>query len=204
MSYFPLFLAGDFLGSLGDLASSFLGLNNRLDDTDGDGLSHVTDGKTSERRVVSKGLDTHWLGWHHLDDSRITRLDEFGSVLDRFTGTTVDLLKDFREFACNVGGVAIKDWCVTSTDLARVVQDDDLSVERVGPLWRVALGVTSDITTTNLLDRNVLDVESDVVSGKTFDELLVVHLDGLDFSGNVGGGESNDLLDYLANYHVKR
>ena len=34
----------------------------------------------------------------------------------------------------------------------------------------------------------LLDVETDVVSGDTLLELLVVHLDGLDFSGHTDGG----------------
>ena len=39
---------------------------------------------------------------------------------------------------------------------------------------------------------NILDVETDVVTGETMLELLVVHLDGLDFGGDVGGGEGDD------------
>lgn len=40
--------------------------------------------------------------------------------------------------------------------------------------------------------RTVLDVEADVVSGETLGDLLVVHLDGLDFGGHVGRGEGDD------------
>jgi hypothetical protein len=147
-------------------------------------LSHVTDSETSKRRVVSEGLNTHWLGWNHLDDGSITRLDELGSVLDGLSSTTIDLLQDLRELASNVGSVAIKDWSVTSTDLTRVVENDDLGVERLGSLGGVVLGVTSNVTTTDFLDGDVLDVEANVVSGKTLNKLLVVHLNGLDFSGD--------------------
>lgn len=42
MSWTPLFLALSLLGGLGDLAGSLVGLNDALDDTDGDGLTHVT------------------------------------------------------------------------------------------------------------------------------------------------------------------
>ena len=115
----------------------------------------------------------------------ITRLDELGGVLDGFTGTTINLLQDLRELAGNVGSVAIKDWGVTSTDLTRVVENNDLSVERLGSLGRIVLRVTSDVTTTDFLDRDVLDVEANIVSGKTLNKLLVVHLDGLDFSGDL-------------------
>ena len=156
------------------------------------GLSHITNGETSERRVVSEGLNAHGLGWNHLDDGSITRLDELGSVLDGLSGTTINLLQDLRELASNVGSVAIKDWGVTGTDLTRVVENDDLSVERFGSLGRIVLTITSNVTTTDFLDRDVLDVEANVVSGKTLNKLFVVHLDGLDFSGDTSGGERND------------
>ena len=39
------------------LATSLVGLLNGLDDTDGDGLPHVTDGETTERRILVVRLD---------------------------------------------------------------------------------------------------------------------------------------------------
>ena len=42
------------------------------------------------------------------------------------------------------------------------------------------------------MDRDLLDVEADVVTRVALLELLVVHFDGLDFSGDVGGSESDD------------
>jgi hypothetical protein len=53
--------------------------------------------------------------------------------------------------------VAVKNRCVTSTDLTRVVEDDDLGEERSGLLGGVVLAVTSNVTSANVLDRNVLD-----------------------------------------------
>ena len=156
-------------------------------------LSHVTNSETSQRWVVGESLDTHWLGGNHLDNGSITRLDELRSILNRFTGTTINLLQKLSEFAGNVGGMAVKHWCITSTDLARVVENDDLGVEGVGTLGRVALGVTSNVATTDLLDGDVLDVEANVVSWETLDKLLVVHLHGLDFSGDVGRSEGYHL-----------
>ena len=167
-------------------------------------LSHVADGETSQRWVVGESLNAHGLGRHHLDNGGITRLNELGSVFNGFTGTTVNLLQKLRELAGNVGSVAVEHWCVTRTNLAGVVENDDLGVERVGTLGRVGLGVTSNVTTTNLLDGDVLDVETDVVSWETLDELLVVHLDGLDFSGDVGGGEGYNLEIYALVHTSKR
>lgn len=134
----------------------------------------------------------HGLGGDELDDGGVAGLDELGRGLDRLTSTTIDLLNELSELASNVGGVAIEDGGVTSTDLAGVVEDDDLSVEGSGLLGRVVLGVGGDVSTADILDRDVLDVEADVVTGVALLELLVVHFDGLDFSGDIGGGEVDD------------
>jgi hypothetical protein len=177
---------------LGDLATSLVGLGNALDDTDSDGLTHVTDSETTERWVISEGLNTHRLAGNHLDDSGITGLDELGVVLNGLAGTTIDLLEELRELASNVSSVAIQNWSVTSTDLTRVVEDDDLGVEGISTLGRIVLGVASNVSTSNFLDGDVLDVETNIVTGETLDELFVMHFDGLDFSGDVGGSESDD------------
>jgi hypothetical protein len=58
--------------------------------------------------------------------------------------------------------------------------------------WWIVLGVSSNVTTTDVLDGNVLDVEADVVSGDGFWESGVVHFDGLNFSGEVSWGEGDD------------
>lgn len=67
-----------------------------------------------------------------------------------------------------------------------MVEDDDLGVEGLGSLWRVVLGITSHVTTANLLDGDVLDVEANVVTGETLNKLLVMHLDGLHFGSDIG------------------
>jgi hypothetical protein len=153
---------------------------------------HITDSETTKRGVLGESLNAHGLGGNHLDDGSITRLDELGAVLSRLAGTAIDLLEELRELASDVGSVAIKDGSVTGTNLTRVVEDNDLGVERLGTLGRVLLGVTSDVATTDLLDGDVLDVEADVVTRDTLNKLLVVHLDGLDFSGHTSGGEGDD------------
>jgi hypothetical protein len=186
-----LFLAG--LGSrLGDLAGGGSGLVDRLDDTDGDGLAHVTDGETTQGRVVGESLNAHGLGGNHLDDGGVTGLDELGGRFNRLSGTAVNLLKELSELASNVSSVAVQDGSVTSADLTGVVEDDDLGGEALTAKRGVVLGVTGNVTTANLLDGNVLDVETNVVTGDTLLELLVVHLNGLDFSGDVGGSEGHD------------
>jgi hypothetical protein len=108
------------------------------------------------------------------------------------SGASVNLLKELSELASDVSGVAIQDWCISSTDLTRVVEDNDLSIERLAALGRIILGVSAYVTTSDFLDGDVLDVESDVVTRETLNESFVVHFDGLDFGGDVGGGKSDN------------
>lgn len=164
-------------------------LLNLLDDTDGDGDTHVTDGEAAEGRVLSEGLNAHLLGGDHLDHGGVTGLDELGGILKDLTGTTVHLVLDLGELAGNVGGVAIEDWCVTSADLTGVAHDDNLGEEGVGATGRVVLGITTDVTALDVLDGNVLDVEANVVTRGGLGDGLVVHLDGLDLSLHTGGGK---------------
>ena len=79
-----------------------------LDDTDGNSLPHVPDGKPSKGRELSEGLDAHGLAGEQLDNGSVTGLDELGSILSGLSSTPVNLLQDLGELAGNVRGVAIK------------------------------------------------------------------------------------------------
>ena len=81
---------------------------NHLDDTDGNSLPHVPDGKPSKGRELSEGLDAHGLAGEQLDNGSVTGLDELGSILSGLSSTPVNLLQDLGELAGNVRGVAIK------------------------------------------------------------------------------------------------
>ena len=137
------------------LASRLVSLLDGLNDAHGNRLPHVTDGETTKRGVLVVGLHTHGLAGNKLDNASIARLDELGARLDRLTSSAIDLLDELGELASNVGGVAVKYGRVTSTDLTRVVEDDDLCVEGCGLLGGVVLGVGRDVTTTDILDRDV-------------------------------------------------
>jgi len=167
-------------------------LLNLLDDTDSDGLLHVTDGETTEWWVGGEDLDDHGLLGDELDHGGVTGLDVVGLFLKNLTGTLVDLGADFGEFAGNVCGVAIKDWCISVSDLTGVVEDDDLSEEHGGVLGGVFLGVGSDVTSLDVSHGEILNVEADVVTGNSLIDRLVMHLDGLNFSGDVHGSEGGD------------
>jgi hypothetical protein len=152
-------------------------------------LTHVTDGETTKRGEISECLDAKGLGGLHEGNASISSLDKLGVLLQNLSGTTVHLLDDIGEFAGNVSSVAIQHWGVSVGDLSRVVHDDNLGLEASGRRGGVGLGVGSDESTSEILDGNVLDVETNIVTGAGLSEGLVMHLDGLDFGDNHGGGE---------------
>jgi hypothetical protein len=180
------------LCSLGDFASTSLRLVDSLDHTHSHGLPHVTNGESSKWRVVSEGLDTEGLSWDEFDDSGVSVLQSLRVVLNLLSGTTVDLLLELGKLAGNVSSVAIKHRAIASSNLSRMVHDDHLSGEGSGLLGRVALGVRANRSTSDVLDRNVLDVETNIVSRPGLREGLVVHLNGFHLSGDVLWGESDD------------
>ena len=91
-----------------------------------------------------------------------------------------------------MSGVAIEDRAVTIADLARVVKNNDLSSEVGDSRCWLVLGVGGDVSSLDVLDRDVLDVEANVVSRDSFWERLVVHLHGLDLSGQHVRSEGDD------------
>jgi hypothetical protein len=155
-------------------------------------LSHVPDGEATQRRELGEGLHTHGLAGDEGDDGGIAGLDELGRVLSGLAGTPIALLLDLGELAGNVGRVAIQDGRVAVGNLPGVVKHDDLSGEVSDAGGGLVLAVGRDVATLDVLDGDVLDVEADVVSGSGLGEGLVVHLHGLDLSGEVDGGEGDD------------
>jgi len=174
------------------LALSFFLLHNSLNHTDGNSLSHITNSKSSKRSIVREGLNNHWLGGFHGHHASITVLDELGVNFEGLAGTAIHLLIDVLEFGGNVGGVAIQDGCVTILDLSRVGHDDNLGGEGLASLGWVVSRVGGNISSLDVLDGHVFAVESNVVTRDSLGQGLVVHLDGLDFSGEANRGEGND------------
>ena len=58
--------------------------------------------------------------------------------------------------------------------------EEYLSVKVLALFGRVVLGVRGNVATTDFLDGDVLDVETNVVTGKSLRKRLVVHLHGFD------------------------
>jgi hypothetical protein len=173
-----------FLGSLGEIL-----LVGGLDDTDGDGLLHVTHGEPSEGRVLGEGLDAEGLGGLHEDEGRVSSLDELGLLFSGLSSSSVDLGLDFSELAGDVRSVAVEDGGVAVFNLSGVVHDDDLGDEGLDFFGGIVLGVTADVSSLDVLDGETLDVESDVVSGDGLGDGGVVHFDRLDVRLDVSGGE---------------
>merc|ERR1712212_262781 len=157
-----------------------------LGDTDSHSLLHVTDSEATKRGILCEGLNTHGLGGLKVNHSSITRLDKLGVILKFLARATIALLLDFNKLAGNVSSVAIQHRCIAILDLTRVIQDDDLGVEGLGAPCGIILAVRSHIATTDVLNRDVLDVESNIVSWDSLWKRLVVHLHRLDLSGHIG------------------
>jgi len=75
-----------------------------------------------------------------------------------------------------------------------VLHDDNLSSEVSSFLRRIILSITANVTTTDILDGNVLNVETDVITGNSLSKLLVVHFDRLNLSSDCARSEGNDLV----------
>jgi len=192
MNYiYNLLLLTGFGGRFSGLTCN-IHLVDGFDDTDGNGLSHISDGESSKWGVLAESFDAHWLTWFEFDNGGITGLDFAWVVFNFLTRSSIDLLFHFVESASDVGGVAIEDWSVAFLDFTWVVQDDDLSIKGSGFFGWVVFGVRADVTSSDVFDGDVLDVETDVVAWNTFGKGFVVHLDGFDFSGDGGWGEGAD------------
>jgi len=154
-----------------------------LDDTDGDGLFHVSDGESTKWWETGEWLDNHWFGWGHSDDTGITRFDGFWEFLSDGTSSLVHLVLDLGELAGNMASVAIEDWSVTVHDLTWMVHDDNLSLEELGVHSWLSLGVGGDVSSLDILNGEVLNVETNVVSWNGLSDGLVMHFDGFAISG---------------------
>ena len=166
-------------------------LDGFLDNTDGDGLLHVSDSESTKWWELGESLDDHHLGWGHLDDSGITRLDVFWELLGNLTSSLVHLVLDLGELASNMAGVAIEDWSVTVHDLTWMVHDDNLSLEVVSVLGWLSLGIGSDVTSLDIRAGKTLNVETNIVSWNGLSDGLVMHFDGLAISGGTDWTEGD-------------
>ena len=92
--------------------------------------------------------------------------------------------------ASDVGSVTIKDWTVSIRNLSWVVKDNDLGSEVLNSSCRLVLGIRGNITSLDILNWDVLDVETNIVSRNSLGQRLVVHFNRLNLSGQLVRSES--------------
>ena len=127
-------------------------LSDGLDDTNGDGLFHVSDGESSEWWVFGEDFNAKWLGSDEFNHGGVSGFDVLGLIFEGLSGSSVDLALDLVELAGNVGGVAIEHWAVSVGDLSWVVHDDDLSGEVGANLCRFALWIKNNVSFLYILN----------------------------------------------------
>jgi hypothetical protein len=170
------------------LLSSLLVLGDGLDDSNC--LTHVTDDETIKRRGVGEILDAKGLLGLQVDEAGIiSSLDELGVLFQNLTGTTVYLLHGGSEFAGNVSNVAIQQRELSVGDFSRVDHDNSMGLETGDSRGGAGFGVRGDVSASEILDGNVLRVETNVVTRDSLGKRLVVHFDGPNCGNNTGGGE---------------
>ncbi|KAK5823830.1 hypothetical protein PVK06_018593 [Gossypium arboreum] len=104
-------------------------------------LTHVPDSISSKGWVLRESLHNHRLGGNHLYHPCITILQELALLLEFLSRSPVDHGQQFRKFHSNVGGMAVKDWGISVSNLPWVVHDDDLRGEAGSLLCRIILTV---------------------------------------------------------------
>lgn len=162
-----------------------------FDDTNSDGLFHVSNGESSERGILTEDFNAHRFGGHHSDHTGHTGLHELGEFFQNLTSSSVNGRKDFFEFDGNMAGMAIQDGGISRLDLSGMVKNDNLGGEVFNFFGGVVLGIRADVTSSDVLDRHGLDIESDVVTGDGFSQGFVMHLDGFDIGNDIDGGKSD-------------
>uniref|UniRef100_A0A8P0TRA3 Uncharacterized protein n=1 Tax=Canis lupus familiaris TaxID=9615 RepID=A0A8P0TRA3_CANLF len=83
--------------------------------------------KKAQRRTVREALNTHRFARNHINNGSIPRFQELGTIFQLFSRRTIYFLLQLSKLASNVSCVTIQHRCISSTDLAWMVQDNHLS-----------------------------------------------------------------------------
>uniref|UniRef100_A0A8C0NUV9 Uncharacterized protein n=1 Tax=Canis lupus familiaris TaxID=9615 RepID=A0A8C0NUV9_CANLF len=83
----------------------------------------------AQRRIVREALNTHRFARNHINNGSIPRFQELGTIFQLLSRTTIYLFLQLSKLASNVSCVTIQHRCISSTDLAWMVQDNHLSCE---------------------------------------------------------------------------
>src|SRR5947209_5085672 len=153
-----------------------------------DGLSHVPDREAPHLRERLERLDDAGFRRSDLHRGRVAGLEEVGLLGLRRARLRVEGRDDLLEGARDLGRMGVEDRRVPGRDDARMIEDDDLRGEGLGDRRR-GVRRAGDIAPAEVLFVDPADVEADVVPGLRLLDLLVVHLDRLDFADLVRGHE---------------
>jgi hypothetical protein len=154
-------------------------------------LFHVSDGKSSEGRIFRENFNAHGFSGNHINQTGLTSLDEFWEFFNNFTSSSVNGRKDFFEFDGNVACVAVQDRAITTLDLTRVIEDNDLCCEIGNFRCWIIFSIRAYISSSDILNRYVFNVESNVVAWNGLIHRFVMHFNRFNISGNVHWGECN-------------
>uniref|UniRef100_A0A8C0TLQ7 Uncharacterized protein n=1 Tax=Canis lupus familiaris TaxID=9615 RepID=A0A8C0TLQ7_CANLF len=83
----------------------------------------------AQRRIVREALNTHRFARNHINNGSIPRFQELGTIFQLLSRMTIYLFLQLSKLASNVSCVTIQHRCISSTDLAWMVQDNHLSCE---------------------------------------------------------------------------
>src|SRR5881397_3298024 len=153
-----------------------------------DGLSHVPDREAPHLRERLERLDDEGFRRSNLDAGRVAGLEEVGLLGLRRARLRVEGRDDLLEGARDLGRMGVEDRRVPGRDDARMIENDDLRGEGLGDRRRVVRRA-GDVPPAEVLLVDPAHVEADVVAGLRLLDLLVVHLDRLDFADLVRGHE---------------
>lgn len=161
----------------------------------------VHNSNTSKSGALLEGLNEKRGRWLELNLSVLVLFEVRGVLKLLSTGLLSHLPQDLGHLACNLGGTAENNWCVSRLEDTRVLLHGNHSSERLGGL---AVSVLLDVDDVSGLDLLVLgdtlDGKTNGVSGSGLLKNLLVLFDGEDLlvlktrgnnSDNISGEESS-------------
>lgn len=135
-----------------------------LNNSDSNCLFHISDGKSSERGILSKGFNAHGFGGVHNNNSRFILLNEFGFNFNRLSSSLINFINKSGEFASNMSSMTIKNWSVSSVDLTRMVHNDNLRFETLGFSGGVLFIIRGNVSSSDIFNRETFHVETYVIT----------------------------------------
>jgi len=87
--------------------------------------------------------------------------------------------------------MAIQDWAITVLDLSWVVKNNNLSNEEFNFSSWVILSIRADVSSSNIFNRDVFNIETNVITGDGLFQSFVMHFYGFNIGSNVNWCECN-------------